>query len=49
MHVLVWGAHTRMGHNIVHIRVYDPTVHGCPANHGALDLALAEGQVCGCA
>ena len=22
---------------------------GCPANHGALDLALAEGQVCGCA
>ena len=21
---------------------------GCPANHGALDLALAEGQVCGC-
>ena len=21
---------------------------GCLANHGALDLALAEGQVCGC-
>ena len=20
---------------------------GCPANHGALDFALAEGQVCG--
>ena len=22
--------------------------HDCPANHGALDLALAEGQVCDC-
>ena len=22
--------------------------HGCPANHGALDLALAEGQMCDC-